>query len=262
MNPLKSAWQKGEKTLGVWCTLPGSTHAELIARQGVDYVCVDYQHGMIDHGTGVQMMQAILAGGAIPIARAGWNEPSKIMQVLDAGVQGVVVPMVNNAVEAAAAVSAVRFPPRGSRSYGPVRAREVLGSADPEALEDIACMVMIETAEGIENAKAIIRTDGVTGVYIGPSDLALSMGIKPGIFPHDDKMLDFLKFIVEDCREAGKVPGIQAANGEIAAFYAGLGFDMITIGSDAPFLTAAVRSHLATARGTAARLAPAPASNY
>jgi len=87
-------------------------------------------------------------------------------------------------------------------------------------------MVMIETAEGIENAKAIIRTDGVTGVYIGPSDLALSMGIKPGIFPHDNKMLDFLKFIVEDCREAGKVPGIQAANGEIAAFYAGLGFDM------------------------------------
>jgi len=169
-------------------------------------------------------------------------------------VQGVVVPMVNNAVEAATAVAAVRFPPLGSRSYGPVRAREVLGSADPEALEDIACMVMIETAEGIENAKAIIRTDGVTGVYIGPSDLALSMGIKPGIFPHDNKMLDFLKFIVEDCREAGKVPGIQAPNGEIAAFYAGLGFDMITIGSDAPFLTAAVRSHLATARGTAARL--------
>ena len=88
------------------------------------------------------------------------------------------------------------------------------------------------------------------------------MDTKPGNFPNDERRSDFRKFSGEDCREAGKVPGIQAANGEIAALYAGLGFDMITIGSDAPFLTAAVRSHLATARGTAARLAPAPASNY
>ena len=121
MNPLKSAWQKGEKTLGVWCTLPGSTHAELIARQGVDYVCVDYQHGMIDHGTGVQMMQAILAGGAIPIARAGWNEPAKSMQVRDAGEQGVAVPRGNNAVAGAAESEAGRVPPRGSRCGGPGR---------------------------------------------------------------------------------------------------------------------------------------------
>jgi 4-hydroxy-2-oxoheptanedioate aldolase len=262
MNLLKSAWQNGEKTLGVWCTLPGSTQAEMIARQGVDYVCVDYQHGMIDHGTGVQMMQAILAGGAIPIARPGWNEPARIMQVLDAGVQGVVVPMIDNAEQAAAAVAAVRFPPRGTRSYGPVRAREVMGSADPEALEDIAAMMMIETVDGIANAQAIIRTEGVTGVYIGPSDLALAMGIKPNIFPHAEKMLDFLKFVVADCREAGKVPGIQAANGEIAASYAELGFDMITIGSDAPLLTSSVRAHLATARGAGSPAPAALASNY
>ena len=262
MNPLKSAWQRGEKTLGVWCTLPGSTQAEMVARQGVDYVCVDYQHGMIDHGTGVQMMQSILAGGAIPIARPGWNEPARIMQLLDAGVRGVVVPMVNDADEAAAAVAATRFPPRGDRSYGPVRVREVMGSADPEELEDVAVMLMIETRRGIENAREIIRTEGVTGIYIGPSDLSLAMGIKPNIFPHEEKMLDFLSFVVDECRAAGRVPGIQAANGEIAAFYAELGFDMITIASDAPLLTAAVRSHLATARGAGLTTASASTSNY
>lgn len=262
MNPLKAAWQNGEKTLGVWCTLPGSTQAEMIARQGVDYVCIDYQHGMIDHGTGVQMMQGILAGGSVPIARPGWNEPARIMQVLDAGVQGIVVPMIDNPDQAAAAVAAVRYPPRGSRSYGPVRAREVLGSADPEVMEDIPAMMMIETVDGIANAQAIIRTEGVTGIYIGPNDLSLAMGITPNTFPHPAKMLDFLKFVVDDCRKAEKVPGIQAANGEIAASYVELGFDMVTIGSDSPFLTSAVRAHLATARGSDVLAVATPASNY
>ena len=262
MNPLKAAWERGEKTLGVWCTLPGSTHAEMVARQGVDYVCVDYQHGMIDHSVGVQMMQAILAGGAIPIARPGWNEPARIMQALDAGVAGVVVPMVNNASEATAAVAATRFPPRGSRSYGPVRAREVIGSADPATLEDVACMVMIETEQGIVNARSIIRTEGVTGVYIGPSDLGLAMGFTPGTYPHDERMLDFLRSVVDECREAGKVPGIQAANGDIARDYAELGFDMITIASDAPLLTGAVRSHLSRARGSELSVAATTTSNY
>jgi 4-hydroxy-2-oxoheptanedioate aldolase len=252
----------GQTLLGVWCTMPGSVQAEMIARQGVDYVCIDYQHGLIDHGDAVPMAQGILAGGSRPIARPAWNEPARIMQVLDAGVEAVVVPMVNTVAEAEAAVAATRYPPRGGRSYGPVRAREVLGTADPEALEAAAVFAMVETVHGIENAEAIIGVDGTTGVYIGPSDLSLAMGLTPNVFPHDPRMVEFLRYVVDRCRAAGRVPGIQAANGEIAAFYAELGFRMVTIASDAPLLTAATRSTLSQARGADLTAVPETVSNY
>ena len=125
-------WTQGETIFGIWCTLPGSVQAEIIARQGPDYVCLDYQHGLIDHSEAVSMFQAIENGGGVAIARAGWNEPARIMQILDAGAQGVVVPMVNNADEAARDVSAFRYPPTGTRSFGPVRARDVLGTGSLE----------------------------------------------------------------------------------------------------------------------------------
>jgi 4-hydroxy-2-oxoheptanedioate aldolase len=261
MSSLRERWLEGERLFGVWCTMPGSVQAEMIARQGVDYVCVDYQHGLIDHGDGVPMAQGILAGGSRPIARPAWNEPARIMQVLDAGVDAVVVPMVNTVAEAEAAVAATRYPPRGGRSYGPVRAREVFGTADPEALEQVAVFSMVETRQGIANAEAIIDVEGGTGVYIGPSDLSLAMGLTPNVFPHDDRMVEFLRFVVERCDNAGRVPGIQAPNGEIAAFYAELGFRMVTIASDAPLLTAGVRNTLGQARDGLTAVS-ASVSNY
>jgi 4-hydroxy-2-oxoheptanedioate aldolase len=252
MSTLRERWLDDERLFGVWCTMPGSVQAEMIARQGLDYVCIDYQHGMIDHGDGVPMAQGILAGGSRPIARPAWNEPARIMQVLDAGVDAVVVPMVNTVAEAEAAVSATRYPPRGTRSYGPVRAREIFSTADPEALEQVAVLTMVETRQGIANAEEIINVEGATGVYIGPSDLSLAMGLTPNVFPHADEMVEFLRFVVDRCNHAGRVPGIQAANGEIAAFYGDLGFRMITIASDSPLLTSAVRTTLGVSRGGAA----------
>lgn len=260
-NPLISSWQAGRTTYGVWATMPGSVQAEFIARQGVDYVCVDYQHGLIDHATGVPMMQAIEAGGSVPIARVNWNEPNRIMQVLDAGARGVVVPMVNTAEEAERAARAFRFPPHGDRSFGPVRAREVLATTDPDELANQACILMIETADGIKNVREIAATPGVHGIYIGPSDLALSLGLLPNHTPLDPEFVRVIADIQAACRDNGIAAGIQCANGEIAADYAAQGFDMITIASDGPLLTAAVRTNLA-----AARKAPAtteqPVSNY
>jgi len=261
-NPLISAWQAGRTTFGVWCTMPGSVPAEFIARQGLDYVCVDYQHGLIDHSTGIPMMQAIEAGGSVPIARVNWNEPNRIMQVADAGARGVVVPMVNNAAEAERAARALRFPPHGDRSFGPVRAREVLGTVDPEALADQACIVMVETADGIKNVREIAATPGVHAIYIGPSDLALAMGLLPNHTPPDPEFVRVIAEIQAACRDNGIAAGIQCANGEIAAGYAAEGFDMITIASDAPLLTGAVRTNLAAARSQAGRVTAAPTSNY
>jgi 4-hydroxy-2-oxoheptanedioate aldolase len=266
-NPLLAAWAEGRTTYGVWATMPGSVPAEFIARQGLDYVCVDYQHGLIDHSNGVPMMQAIQAGGSIPIARVGWNEPARIMAVLDAGAYAVVVPMVNNAAEAAAAVAACRYPPHGTRSYGPVRAKDVHGTAHPDGLADVACIVMVETIDGIRNVEEIAATEGVDGIYIGPSDLALALGLLPNHTPPDPEFVKVIDDIKAACRRHGIAAGIQCANGEIAAHYTGLGFDMITVASDAAVLAAAVRGHLAAAKAGSGDGVPSsvdrlPASNY
>ncbi|GAA0384235.1 2,4-dihydroxyhept-2-ene-1,7-dioic acid aldolase [Acrocarpospora corrugata] len=260
-NPLITRWQAGQVTYGVWCTMPGSVPAEMIARQGVDYCCVDYQHGLIEHSTGVPMMQAIEAGGSVPIARVNWNETNRIMQVLDAGARGVVVPMVNNAEEAARAVSGFRFPPHGGRSYGPVRAREVLGTTNPEELADQACIIMIETVDGIRNVREIAAVPGVDALYIGPSDLALSLGLLPNHTPPDPRFVEVIDEIRAACLDHGIAAGIQCANGEDAAKYTEQGFTMITIASDAPLLASAVRANLATAKGGPAGGAR-PTGNY
>src|SRR5215213_5660503 len=147
-NPLKEIWSEGRAALGLWMTVPGSIGAELLAGAGVDYVCVDQQHGVIDYASMVPMFQAIGAAGAAPITRVVQNDPGLIMQSLDAGALGVIVPLVNDATEAARAVAACRYPPRGIRSYGPVRAAGVIGSRDPEVLaERVLCIVMVETRE-------------------------------------------------------------------------------------------------------------------
>lgn len=247
-NPLISAWRAGRKTYGVWCTMPGSVPAELIARQGADYVCVDYQHGLVDHSTAIPMMQAIDAGGSVPIARVSWNEPDRIMRVADAGARGVVVPMVNTAAEALRAARALRFPPHGDRSYGPVRAREVLGTADLDILADQACLIMIETADAIRNVREIAATPGVHGLYVGPSDLALSMGLLPGHAPPDPEFVRVIDGILAACKDSGIAAGIHCASGEIAAVYAEQGFDMLTVASDGSLLTAGVRANLMAAK--------------
>src|SRR3712207_4472705 len=106
--------------------MPGSFGAELISGAGVDYVCVDQQHGIIDYDSIVPMFQAIGVAGAVPITRAVQNDPGEIMKSLDAGALGVIVPLVNDAAEAARAVAACRYPPRGIRSYGPVDRKSVV----------------------------------------------------------------------------------------------------------------------------------------
>lgn len=256
-NPLLNAWAAGDPTYGVWCTLPGSAAAEIIALQGPDYVCVDLQHGLIDHTAAVTMFQAIAAGGATPIARVGWNEPVHIMSVLDAGALGVVVPMVNDAAAASAAVRACRFPPEGMRSYGPVRARYVLGSNDPGVLVAPACIPMIETLEGVANAAAIATTPGVDAIDIGPSDLALAMGFSPCAVGVSTELDEAIAEVLQVCKDAGVAAGIHARDGAAARAYAEQGFDMITVTDDTPLLASAVRARLGEAHARSHRT-PAP----
>src|SRR5215216_3848815 len=134
LNPLKAAWSENRTAFGLWMTGPGSIGAEIFAGTGVDYVCVDQQHGVIAYDS------------TVPISRVLSIDPFLTMKALDAGAWGVIVPLIGSAEDAARAVSACRYPPRGIRSYGPVRAAGVIGSRDPEELGgEVVCLVMVET---------------------------------------------------------------------------------------------------------------------
>jgi 4-hydroxy-2-oxoheptanedioate aldolase len=256
-NPLKTSWAEGRTAFGLWMTVPGSVGAEIFAGTGVDYVCVDQQHGVIDYDSMVPMFQAIRAEGAAPITRVLSNDPFLIMKALDAGAWGVIVPLVNDAEDAARAVSACRYPPRGTRSYGPVRAARVIGSRDPEELGgEVLCLVMVETREALERVEEIASTPGVDGIYIGPSDLALSLGLPPTLDVTEDAHIQAVNSIREACHRNGIAAGIHAASGEWARKHAEAGFDMVTVATDAALLRAAALRELAVARSARAEAGP------
>jgi 4-hydroxy-2-oxoheptanedioate aldolase len=253
-NPLKRAWAEGRTAFGLWMTVPGSVGAEIFARAGADYVCVDQQHGVIDYDSMVPMFQAIRAEGVAPITRVLSNDPFLIMKALDAGAWGVIVPLVNSAEDAARAVSACRYPPRGIRSYGPVRAAGVIGSRDPEDLGgEVLCLVMVETREALERVEEIAATPGLDGIYIGPSDLALSLGLPPTLEVTEDAHVEAVTRIRQACHRNGVAAGIHAPSGEWARRHAEAGFDVVTVATDAALLRASALRELAVARGEAGK---------
>jgi 4-hydroxy-2-oxoheptanedioate aldolase len=249
-NPLREVWAEGRTAFGLWAAIPSAFSAELVAGAGVDYVCVDQQHGVVDYASMVPMLQAIGAAGAAPITRVLSNDPFRIMKALDAGAWGVIVPLVNDAEEAAHAVSACRYPPDGIRSYGPIRASSLIGSKDPEDLAgEVLCLVMVETREGLENVEEIAATPGVDGIYIGPADLALSLGLPPTTEVTEEKHVEAVRRIREACQKHGIVTGIHCSSGEWGQRQAGAGFDMVTVATDAALLEGAALREVARARG-------------
>ena len=231
-------------------TVPGSVGAEIFAETGVDYVCVDQQHGVIDYDSMVPMFQAIRAEGTAPITRVLSNDPFLIMKALDAGAWGVIVPLINDAEDAARAVSACRYPPRGIRSYGPVRAAGVIGSRDPEELGgEVVCLVMVETGEALERVDEIAGTPGLDGIYIGPSDLALSLGLTPTLDVKQSEHAEAVERIRDACHRNGIAAGIHAPSGEWARKHAEAGFDMVTVATDASLLRNAANKEVTIARG-------------
>ena len=246
---LDRCWKEDRPAFGLWGSIPSPLTAELAAAAGFDYVCVDLQHGGADEERMVAMFTAIEARGAVPLARVAYNEPWMVNRVLDLGAAGVIVPLVNTAEEARRAVSGCRYPPRGRRSYGPLRASLSVGSADPERLAAGAlCFVMIETRPGLDNVEEIAATRGLDGIYIGPSDLSLGLGREPG---HGGDVLErAIARIAGACHATGIIAGMHCTGGgEEARARAQAGFRMVTVGVDASLFRARISAELGVARG-------------
>lgn len=249
---LRETWKAGRPVFGVWAALACPFAVELMALPGVGYICVDQQHGVIDYADAVNMMMAAQGRGIAPLTRVPANESWMIAKALDAGAQGVIVPLVNNAAEARAAVEACRYPPRGVRSFGPIRAAVVTGR-DQQALGDgVLCFVMVETREGLQNIEAIAATPGLDGIYVGPADLALGLGLPPDLDKTEPEHAAAVQTILEACQRNGIVAGIQCGSGRSGHAYAQQGFRLVTITKDSAILQAGVRAELRAALGEAA----------
>jgi 4-hydroxy-2-oxoheptanedioate aldolase len=234
----RGAGAAGDALVGLWASIPSPLTAEAAALAGAPYVVVDHQHGAVEPGTLMGMLQAIAGGGAAPMVRVARNDPWIIGSALDLGALGVIVPMVEDAAQAAAAVAACRYAPDGIRSWGALR-----GSPHPAPV----CLVMIETRAGLEQVREIVATPGLDGVYVGPSDLALSLGLRPTRDIEHPPVLAAIDEIREACAAAGLIAGVHCLSGEDAARHRGRGFGLVTAGGDMPHLQDALGAALEAA---------------
>ena len=232
-NALRRLWAQDKAALGGWLTNPSAASAEVFAHAGFDWVCIDTQHGLIDYQTSVEMLRAISTTDAVPIVRVPWNEPGIIMKSLDAGAYGVIIPMVNSRAEAEAAVSYCRYAPKGVRSYGPSRAVLYAGrDYFQHANDTVLCIVMIETAQAIENLDDILSVAGVDVAYIGPADLSVSLGFPPASYHEDPKYAGAVQAVLDACRTHGVVPGFHGGNPANARARIDQGFRFVEVCAD------------------------------
>jgi 4-hydroxy-2-oxoheptanedioate aldolase len=244
-NKIKEIWAAGKcATLG-WLSVPNTFTAEVMARQGFDALCVDLQHGLSEMKDVAPMLQAISQTDTVPVVRVAWNEPAAIMKALDLGAYGIIVPLVNNAEEAAKAVAACRYPPVGMRSSGPVRAVHY-GGPDyvAKANDEIIVMAMIETKEGLENLEAICATPGLDAVYIGPADLSFALGMPPRGDNPDPLHMATCDKIREAAHKAGIKCVMHCAAAPFAAGAVKRGFDMVMLTADLSCMIAGARQQL------------------
>ncbi len=211
-----------------------------MAHAGWQSLTIDMQHGVIDYGTAVGMLQAMSTTSVVPLARVPWNEPGTIMKMLDAGCYGIVCPMINSGAECEAFIGACRYPPQGYRSFGPVRAQLYAGQDyAAHANETVVTMAMIETREAVNNLHDILSTPGLDAIYIGPADLSQSFGYAPRLDPVEPQVVDVIDQIIAAARQHGVVAGMHTGSVEYAQRMAAKGMQFLTIGSDARLLAAA-----------------------
>jgi len=232
-SALSKQWDAGRAVLGPWVTTDSEWSVETLANASYDFVVIDCQHSLLDETVAARLLKGIASAPAAGIVRVSRNEPARIGRVLDGGADGVIVPLVNSAQEAADAVAACRYSPNGVRSFGPFRAG--LGF-DAKALEErVSCFVMIETRKGVEHAREICAVPGVAGIFIGPTDLGVDMGI-PAMATFSENPPPALAEAMDKVCKAATAAGIIAGrptygvNDAVNAIKAG--FRLLTIGAD------------------------------
>ena len=248
-NMLRKIWAENRAAINGWLTVPSTFCAEVMAHQDWDSLTVDMQHGVVGYQAAVDMLTAISTTVTVPLLRVPWREPGILMKALDAGAYGVICPMINNADECEEFVSSTSYPPRGTRSNGPIRALLYAGTDyQANANDSIVRFAMIETAEALDNIDEIMAVPGLDAIYIGPSDLSLALGCRPLFDELDPPAAQAVELILAKAKEHGLRAGMHNMTGEYAKRRIEMGFDLVTIGSDARLMTAAAAGQIEAAR--------------
>jgi 4-hydroxy-2-oxoheptanedioate aldolase len=244
VNTAKQKMEEGGTAFGYQLGLGSPVVAELLARTGIDFLLVETQHGTWGHDSIIAAFMGITGGSAVPMARVLKSDYGLVGRLLDQGCMGIVVPMIDTPEQAKEVVDFCRLPPAGLRSWGMGRAR-VFGDDYPLwASEQVFVAVQIESALAVKNAEAIMATPGIDGCWVGPNDMALSMGIHPRDIPNSDEHRRALEQVVVACKNTGTIPGISCPTPEEGKAKADMGFRFVTAGNDTGFLLAGARAGL------------------
>ena len=236
-HTLVKQWSEGTATLNGWLAIPEGFSAEVMAHQGFDSLTIDMQHGVHDYLKAVDLLRAINTTPTKTLVRVPWLDPAHIMKILDAGASGIICPMINNKEEAQKLVEYAYYPPLGKRSFGPIRAKFLYEEDYDECANDeILVFAMIETKEALDNLEDILSVEGIDAVYIGPADLSFNLGYKPKFDQEEPFVVDTIKHILSTAKKHGKFAGIHNATVAYAKKMVDLGFDFVTVGSDANFI--------------------------
>ncbi|HJW40056.1 MAG TPA: aldolase/citrate lyase family protein [Rhizomicrobium sp.] len=238
-NRLREAWAQGRAVTNVWLTLPGTLATEIIAHQGWDSLTVDMQHGQAGHADMLAMLTAISTTDAVPLVRIPWNNPGDVNRALDAGAYGVICPNIDTAGECERFVSACRYAPAGTRSVGPKRG--ILYGGDDyvaKANATILTIAQIESATALINVKAIAAVKELDVLFIGPTDLGLSLGREPKADQTDPVVVQAIDDILGAAKQAGKRAAIYCRSADYARAMIAKGFDFVVAASDEGLLSA------------------------
>jgi 4-hydroxy-2-oxoheptanedioate aldolase len=234
---VRRRWSEGQACHGLWSLLPGAVTGEVLGRSGADFVVVDLQHGAVTEADLPGVAAAITTAGSVPLVRTRSPSFADVGRPLDLGAHGVIVPSVRDAAHAREVAAAARYAPGGERSIG-----RLFGGADRPVV-----VVMVETATALDDLDGILGVEGLDGVYVGPGDLSLSLGLAAA--DGQGRLRDVLSSIIARAVAAGVPVGVHAYNGEDAARYAAEGATIVTVSVDAVSLGEVVAHHLDVARG-------------
>lgn len=247
-NRIRELAALGRTAIAGWMSIDSAYAAEIVGTSGFDAVVIDCQHGMAGHAQMVGMLQALSHTPATPLVRVAANQLGEINRALDAGAWGVICPLINSAEEAAAFARACRYPldgVDGERSFGPARGLLVGGPGYPQqANATILALAMIETRPGLAAVDAIAATPQLDGLFIGPSDLGIALGLGPGASHQHPVLAGAIAEILAACRRHGRLCGIWCGSAEMARDMAALGCQLVVPGHDAIWLKAEITRRL------------------
>ena len=233
-HPLVINWKQNKSTLNGWISLANAFSVEIMASHDFDSLTIDMQHGVSDYTSMLNMLPSIQRNNIQALVRVPWLDPAQIMKTLDAGAGGIICPMINTQEDAQKLVEYSMYAPVGARSFGPIRAKYVYEENYADiANQSILIIAMIETKTAIDNIDDILSVDGIDAIYIGPADLSLSLGATPKFDQDDPIVLENIEYILKKAKEYNKFAGIHNGDVNYALKMTSLGFDFVTVASDA-----------------------------